>query len=204
MQKGIHGKAVVRYMKRVVVLNGSPRPQGKVSTMLRTVMEALPEKALTEYVAVPELSFRPCTGCMRCRTLHRCVLPEDDAHRVADLLRQADALLIGSPCYWGNMSGSLKSLFDRTVYAMMDEGPNGLPKPLHKGKKAVLVASCNTAYPFSVWFSQISGTFRALREFLRWSGYRVVGTVGHSGARWREALSPREIEKCKKMANKIC
>ena len=191
-------------MKRIVVLNGSPRPQGKVSTLLQQVIKALPAEAQVEYVTVSELQVRPCIGCMRCRSLKRCVLPEDDAHRIADSLRQAEGLVIGSPCYWGNMSGSLKQLFDRTVYALMGEKPNGLPQPLHKGKKAVLVASCNTAYPLSVWFGQLSGVFRSLREILRWSGYRVVGTVGHSGARNRNELSQREIEKCKKIARKIC
>lgn len=190
--------------KRILVLNGSPRRKGLVSQMLRHIVDALPGSCEAEYVVVSDLHFRPCTGCMSCRSTHRCVLPEDDAHRMAEAIRRCDALVVGSPCYWGNMSGSLKLLFDRLVYAMMDEKPNGMPLPLHKGQRAALVASCNTVYPFSVLFNQTRGVFRSLREILRWSGYRVVGTLGKSGSRQRGELSRREIERCKKLAEKIC
>ena len=110
---------------KTVVLNGSPRRGGVVSQMLAHVCEALPEGCDIEWFGVGELNVRPCTGCMKCRSTGRCALPQDDAHRVAEAIRGADLLIVGSPCYWGNMSGQLKLLFDRVVYAMMGERPNG-------------------------------------------------------------------------------
>lgn len=189
---------------KVVVINGSPRRDGLVSQMLGHVAGALPEGCEVETLFVRDMQVRPCTGCMKCRSLGRCVLPEDDAHRAAETIRGADALIVGSPCYWGNMSGTLKVLFDRMVYAMMGERENGMPIPLHKGKRAVLVATCNTVYPFSVWFRQTTGVFRALREILKWSGFRIAGTLGRGGCRKHGALTPREIGKCKKLAKRIC
>ena len=187
-----------------VVLNGSPRRGGVVSQMLGHVAKNLPDGCRVEELFVHDLHVRPCTGCMRCRTSGRCALPEDDGHRVAELLREADALIVGSPCYWGNMNGCLKVLFDRVVYAMMGERENGMPVPLHKGKRAVVVSACNTVWPFNVWFGQTSGVFRAVREILKWSGYKVVGTLAKGGCRKRGGLTPREIMKCKKLAKKIC
>ena len=185
----------------VLIVNGSPRRQGNVARMLEAMRkEAEKCNMQASLLNIADLSVKPCTGCMACRKSLACVLPDDDAQQTLRLIQRCDVLIIGAPCYWGNMSGSLKQLFDRTVYALMGEKPNGLPQALHKGKKAVLVASCNTAYPFSVWFGQLSGVFRSLREILRWSGYRVVGRVGHSGARNRNELSQREIEKCQKIA----
>ena len=189
---------------KVVVINGNPRRDGLVSQMLGHVAAGLPEGCEVETLFVRDMQVRPCTGCMKCRSLGRCVLPEDDAHRAAETIRGADALIVGSPCYWGNMSGALKVLFDRMVYAMMGERENGMPIPLHKGKRAVLVAACNTVYPFSVWFRQTTGVFRALREILKWSGFRVAGTLGRGGCRKHGVLTPREIVKCKKLAKKIC
>ena len=189
---------------KVLVLDGSPRKNGLVSQMLGHIVEELPEACDVEYVRVHSLSVKPCTGCMSCRTKRQCVLPEDDAHRIAEVIRQADALIVGSPCYWGNMNGELKVLFDRLVYVMMGEKENGMPVALHKGHKAVLVSTCNTIYPFSVLFNQTRGVFRALREILKWSGYGVVGTVAKSGCRKYGTLTDREIGKCKKMAKKIC
>ena len=189
---------------KIVVLNGSPRRGGVVSQMLGHVAAHLPEQCRAEEFFVHDLQVKPCAGCMRCRTLGRCVLPEDDAHRVAELLRDADALVVGSPCYWGNMTGELKVLFDRVVYVMMGERENGIPVPLHRGKRAVVVSACNTVWPFNVWFGQTGGVFRSVREILKWSGYKVVGTLAKGGCRKQGGLTPREIMKCKKLAKKIC
>ena len=189
---------------KVVVLNGSPRRGGVVSQLLGHVAANLPEGCRVEEIFVHDLRVKPCSGCMRCRTLGRCVLPEDDAHRVAELLRGADALVVGSPCYWGNMSGVLKVLFDRVVYVMLEEREHGWPVPLNKGKRAVVVTACNTAWPFHVWFGQTGGVFRAVGEILKWSGWRVAGTLAKGGCRQRGELTPREITKCKKLAKKIC
>ncbi len=189
---------------KVVVLNGSPRRNGLVSQMLEEVVAGLPVGVEVETFFIHDLLVGTCMGCMRCRSLRHCVLPEDDAHRVAEAILGADGLIVGSPCYWGNMSGELKVLFDRMVYALMGERTNGLPVPLHKGKRVVMISTCNTVYPFSVWFHQTSGVFRALREIFRWSGFRIAGTLGKSGCREHPELTPREIRKCKNLAKKIC
>lgn len=182
---------------KVLVLNGSPRRNGLVSQMLEHIAGSLPETCDVERIFVHDLTVRPCTGCMSCRSKLCCALPEDDAHRVAEAIRTADALVIGSPCYWGNMNGALKVLFDRSVHVMMGEKESGMPVALHKGQRAVLVATCNTIYPFSVLFNQTRGVFRALREILRWSGYRIVGTAAKSGCRKNGRLTDREIENVK-------
>ena len=122
---------------KVLVLNGSPRRNGLVSQMLEHIAGNLPETCDVERIFVHDLTVRPCTGCMSCRSKLRCALPEDDAHRVAEAIRTADALVIGSPCYWGNMNGALKVLFDRSVHVMMGETESGMPVALHKGQRVV-------------------------------------------------------------------
>ena len=111
-------------------------------------------------------------------------------------------LLIGSPCYWGNMPGTLKVLFDRMVYGLMGESPRGMPRPLHKGKRAILITACTTPWPFNVWFRQSRGTVRALREILRWSGFRVVKSIERGGTKTRP-LTERDLEKCRRAVRKL-
>ena len=77
---------------KVVVINGSPRRDGLVSQMLGHVAGALPEGCEVEMLFVRDMQVRPCTGCMKCRSLGRCVLPEDDAHRAA-CRKKLDVLL---------------------------------------------------------------------------------------------------------------
>ena len=157
----------------------------------------------TGYIHVTSLQVHPCTGCMKCRTSLACVLPVDDAQRVLALLEECDALVVGAPCYWGNMPGQLKVLFDRMVYGMIGESRRGMPLPLHKGKKAVLVSACTTPWPFNVWFNQSHGTVRALREILKWSGFRILSVIEKSGTKRYPDLTDRDERKCGKAIRKL-
>lgn len=157
----------------------------------------------TDYIHVTSLQVHPCTGCMKCRTSLACVLPVDDAQRVLALLEECDALVVGAPCYWGNMPGQLKVLFDRMVYGMMGESRRGMPLPLHKGKKAVLVSACTTPWPFNVWFNQSHGTVRALREILKWSGFRILSIIEKPGTKRHPDLTDRDERKCGKAIRKL-
>ena len=119
-----------------------------------------------ETVFTNDLDVRPCTGCMACRSKERCVLPEDDSQRVLRLMQAADAIIMGAPCYWGNIPGKMKLLFDRLVYGLMRDTPR-FPEPLMKGKKCILVSTCTTPWPFNIWFAQSRGAIRAMREIAR-------------------------------------
>ena len=102
-------------------------------------------------------------ACMQCRAKDFCVLPDDDSQRVLQLIKDSYAIVIAAPCYWGNIPGTLKLLFDRIVYGMMDESQRGFPKPLHKGKRCVLVSTSTTPCPLNILMHQSRGAIRALR-----------------------------------------
>ena len=188
----------------VLFINGSPRRSGTVAGMLEVVRrEAESRGAETAWADAGGLSVAPCRGCMACRTRGECVLPADDAQRVLSLMRRADAIVVGAPCYWGNMPGQLKVLFDRIVYGMMGESRRGLPRPLHKGKRAIIVTTCTTPWPFNVLFGQSAGAVRALREILRYSGFRIIGTVQRGGTKARPTLSARELKRCASLVGRL-
>lgn len=87
---------------------------GTVSTLAAEFSaEARRLGAEVETIDVRQLRVAPCTGCMRCRSTHSCVLPPDDSLMVLEALRRADAVVVAAPTYWGNMPGTLKLLFDR-------------------------------------------------------------------------------------------
>ena len=107
---------------KILILNGSPRCQGLISRMLDIMAEeARIRGAEVEVIPIRKLQVHPCTGCMACRSRQACVLPEDDAQRTLQKIQWADVLIVGSPCYWGNMNGHMKVVFDRIVYGMMGE-----------------------------------------------------------------------------------
>ncbi|OUP07908.1 iron-sulfur protein [Mediterranea sp. An20] len=188
---------------KILILNASPRCGGNISRMLDAMKqeaEGLGYEVM--YETVSHLAVRPCTGCMKCRTSGHCILPSDDAQRMLSLIGAADVLVVGSPCYWGNMPGTLKVLFDRIVYGLMGESPHGMPLPLHKGKRAILVTACTTPWPFNIWFRQSRGTVRALREILKWSGFRIVRSIERGGTK-THPLTERNLERCRRAVRRL-
>jgi len=159
---------------KILVLNGSPRRGGVVDTILERVLEAAGKKGCTgEKLNVCDLKLRPCTGCMACRTDGVCRLSRDDAHEAAEKIAEADLLVVGTPTYWGNMSGQLKLLFDRTVPVFMGESSRGIPQGRQRGKRALIVAACTTPWPFNRLMRQSRGAVGAVREVLGTAGYRI-------------------------------
>ena len=189
---------------KLLIINGSPRKKGLISQMLRIFHEqAIATGVEVTEVYANDLQIKPCMGCMACRSKRHCVLPEDDAQRVLALIQQADAIVIGAPCYWGNIPGQLKLLFDRIVYGMMRDTPR-FPEPLMKGKRLVCISTSTTPFPFNILMNQSRGAIRALREIGRFSGWKIVDTIERGGTATRPQLSPRDISKCHKAFRKLC
>lgn len=187
---------------RILVLNGSPRKAGNVAGMLHSIVDNIKDADIHWY-DVNDVNARPCMGCMKCRETGLCVLPPDGAHVIANEMKQCDALVIGTPVYWGNMNGQMKLIFDRIVPVMMDESKRGIPIPLHKGKKAVIVTACTTIWPFSFMFHQTTKALRAMREILGYSGFKIIGKLVLPGTKGRTNIPSRILRKGKKLGLKI-
>ena len=184
---------------KVLFINASPRHGGNIDTLLSIMNDKA--KALghnTECVRTDQLHFAPCHGCMACRSKGNCVLPTDDAQRVLELIRWCDAIVVGAPCYWGNMPGHLKMLFDRMVYGMMGENRFNIPTPKHKGKRALVVTACTTRWPFNLWFNQTRGVVRALHEIFKYSGFKLARSIQVANTKGRKAVNNRTLARAQK------
>ena len=170
----------------VLVLNGSPRKNGNVAKTLKNELEKFQQKnpgCEVIWENVCDLTFNFCHGCMACRSKGTCVLPNDDAHRIEAEIKNCDMLFVGTPVYWGNMNGKLKCLFDRLVAILMGESKSGIPIALHKGKKALVVTSCTTPFPFNYLCGQTTGAIRAIKEILKTSGFKIIKKVNLSNTK---------------------
>lgn len=187
----------------ILIINGSPRKNGLVSTMLDIMHKQLENKGdKVQVINANDLIVKPCIGCMVCRNRGTCVMPTDDAQRTLQMLQDADAVIIGAPCYWGNIPGTLKVLFDRMVYGMMRD-TDRFPEPLMKSKRAIFVSTSTTPWPFNIWFKQTRGAIRALREITNYAGIKLIGTIEKGNTAKCKTLSNKEIAKCKKIADKL-
>lgn len=180
----------------IIFLNGSPRKNGYTVQLLKLIEAGLSPDNTIEWVNTYDLNVKPCQGCLNCRPDKQCCLPKDDGHRMWQMIRAADALVLGSPTYFGNISGSLKTLVDRnvTAFEIMDKGGLERPTQIHRGKRAAAVTACNSPSPMSKLPNQGKGAINAMEAILHAGGYSVVGSIILDGVAAIKEIPP-EIEK---------
>ncbi len=104
-------------MAKVLLLNGSPRPNGCTATALNEIIRTLTEEGIeTELIQVGSKPVRGCIACGRCGTLGQCAF-DDLVNETARKLEEADGLVVGSPVYYGSPNGTILSFLDRLFYS---------------------------------------------------------------------------------------
>lgn len=191
---------------KILFLNASPRPNGYTHRALKCIEEYLGANHTVEWVHVNGLHIRPCISCFQCRPNHECRMPEDDGHHVARLIKSADVLVIGSPTYFGNITGPLRTLIDRSLTAFEEIAASGLeiPLPIHKGKKAAMVTACNSPEPICNYTNQGAGALAAMETTLKAGGYEIVGSILIGGAAALDNLPHDVIQKATEIAHALC
>lgn len=179
----------------ILFINASPRKNGYTVQVLEEIRNNIDAQHECERVDVNNLNIKPCQGCFKCRPNKECILPEDDGHRIARLIKEADAIILGSPTYFGNITGPLRTLIDRSLTALEEIAANGLemPIPLHKGKKAAIVTACNMPYPDSGLPNQGAGALFAMETTIKAGGYDLIGKIIVDGAASCDGL-PEQVK----------
>jgi NAD(P)H-dependent FMN reductase len=182
---------------RILVLNASPKKKGKVAGLLSAVTDGARGAPDIEWIDIYGLSIKHCLGCMKCRPDKPCVLPCDDAHAIAEKIAAADVLVVGTPTYWGNMSAPIKALFDRIVTTIeyIETEKMSLPRPLLKGKRAVIVTASSAPWPLNLLPSQARGAVRSVSVVLKSAGMRIVGTIMLGNTRGMGEIPGRVLRK---------
>jgi multimeric flavodoxin WrbA len=166
---------------KIVCILGSPRREGNSATIARRFLdraEAL--GAETETFTLNTLSFRGCQACYACKTkLDHCIL-KDDLAQVLDAVKQADAVVLATPTYYGDISGQLKCFVDRTFsYLKPDYLTNSQPARLAPGKKLLFIITQGA--PDEAMFDHV---FPLYDRFFRWYGFaetRLIRACGVGG-----------------------
>ena len=102
---------------KVLLLNGSPRPNGNTALALREMEEIFRENGVEpETVQVGQRDIRGCIACRRCAELGKCVF-DDAVNELAPKFREADGLVIASPVYYASANATLIACLDRLFYS---------------------------------------------------------------------------------------
>jgi len=105
---------------KVLMINGSPRKKGNTFLALSEVAKTLETLGIeSEIVQIGNKAVRGCIACGQCqmKQLNRCVFDDDVCNRISEKLDTADALIVGSPVYYGQPNGSVLSLIQRMFFS---------------------------------------------------------------------------------------
>jgi multimeric flavodoxin WrbA len=163
---------------KIACILGSPREKGNSATIAQRFLDTAEAfGAETETFILNKLAFRGCQACYACKTkLDRCVL-KDDLTPVLEAVKNADALVIATPTYYGDVSGQLKCFMDRTYsYLKPDYITNSQPSRLTPGKTLVFIIT--QGHPDEAMFNHV---FPLYDRFFRWYGYAETRLIRACG-----------------------
>ena len=112
---------------KVLLINGSARREGNTFVALSEVAKTLEQQGIeAEIVQIGTKAVRGCIACNQCmiHALGKCVFDDDICNVIVDKMASADALVVGSPVYYGQPNGSVLSLIQRMFYAAGDKVRN--------------------------------------------------------------------------------
>jgi multimeric flavodoxin WrbA len=110
---------------KVIAINGSPRKGGNTRLLLETVLEPLASAGWeTEIVQLGGRNIHGCRACFKCweNKDNRCVFGKDVFNEVYEKVLAADAISLGSPTYFADVTAELKAFIDRAGFVSMANG----------------------------------------------------------------------------------
>lgn len=114
-------------MKNIILINGSARKNGNTAQMLEKVKNgANSVGASVEIINLFDLDYKGCSACYACKInkgkyYGHCSI-EDDLKPLFHKIENADAFVLGSPIYWSNLSGQMRSFMERFFFQYLVYG----------------------------------------------------------------------------------
>lgn len=140
-------------MKKILILNGSPRKRGKTALLVRAFVEGA-ESAGNEVreLYLDGMDIASCKACEACSHNGGFCPQTDDMEQVNDGYLWADVVVFASPMYWGTFTGQLKTCVDR-LYAVQNR--IGYFTPEAQRETALIMTARGSDYRMSLDFYHI-------------------------------------------------
>ena len=108
----------VKYLMKVILVNGGPHKDGCTNVALEEVSKELNKQGIeTEIMWLGVKPIGGCIGCNTClKTNNRCFMNEDKVNEFLDKAESADGFVFGSPVHFAAASGAITSFLDRVFY----------------------------------------------------------------------------------------
>ncbi len=166
-------------MKKIVIIDGGPRKVFNTAAMLKKIAEgatSVSRELEVKTIRLYDLKYRGCMSCMACKlkgkTDHICMF-KDELMPVLQEIAQADALVMGSPIYFSEVTAQLRALLERLVFPWLSYADFSLTAPK---RMPVLLTYTMNATP-----EQAKGTYQ-LMSLMENCLERGLGPIEHVDA----------------------
>ena len=105
---------------KVLLVNGSPRPDGNTFCCLKEIEATLQKHGVESEIV--QIGRKPVRMCINCGVCHQnggngCVFDDDMCSVITEKMKESDALIVGTPVYYGQPNGGILSLMQRLFFS---------------------------------------------------------------------------------------
>ena len=204
---------------KTIIINASPRKKWNTAEVLDSARKGAESVgAEVEYVNLYDLVFKGCRSCLICKrkdkTKGKCYW-KDDLTPLIEKIFDSDALIIGSPIYFGQPTSEFRALVERLIFCIMsyDDGSSyytgkvnvgifyTMNAPLEFYEQSMKDSLSSTEFLFSFLNGQvISYPVCDTLQVHRYSEYNMAGFSQEAKEKQLILQFPNDLEKAFEIA----
>ena len=134
-------------MKKIIIIDGGPRKNFNTASMLQKFAEgakSVSDKIEVKTVRLYGLDYKGCMSCMACKIKGKasnvCKF-KDALTPVLEEIAEADGLALGSPIYFGDVTGQMRTFLERLAFPWLSYNDYSMTAP--KRMPVVLMETMN-------------------------------------------------------------
>ena len=134
-------------MKKIIIIDGGPRKIFNTASMLKKFAEgasSVNSEIEVKTVRLYDLDYKGCMSCMACKIKGRasnvCKF-KDALTPILEEIAQADGLVLGSPIYFGDVTGQMRTFLERLAFPWLSYNDYSMTAP--KRMPVVLLETMN-------------------------------------------------------------
>ncbi len=134
-------------MKKIMIIDGGPRKNFNTASMLQKIAEgagSVSGEIEVKTVRLYGLDYKGCMSCMACKIKGKasnvCKF-KDALTPVLEEIAEADGLVLGSPIYFGDVTGQMRTFLERLAFPWLSYNDYSMTAP--KRMPVILVETMN-------------------------------------------------------------
>ena len=132
-------------MKKIMIIDGGPRKNMNTAAMLSKVAEGAAQAgAAVKIVRLYDMGYKGCISCLACKIKGKasnvCKF-KDALTPVLEEIAQADGLVLGSPIYFGDVTGQMRTFLERLAFPWLSYNDYSMTAP--KKMPVLLIETMN-------------------------------------------------------------